>query len=611
MKFNYVKFKNFLSYGDDIYTIPLADTGITLISGLNHKDGGSNGSGKSTAIVESVVYALFGQTTKKLKAEQVVNNKIKKDCFVEISFNINQDSCLIRRYRQHSKFENALVFEKNGVDISAEKIRETQKLIESTIKISFKSFILSIVLSQEKMAGFAENDPIERRKTIENLLMYDFISKYHKAIKETLRIIKPEIESLRRTYKDKKETVNTLASNLLSYVERWENSEKTKSNRVKELKDELDGWKEINPSEEVKEREDLRKRKEEKENSINKKEAFEESLFTAIGDLKKLKNKLKLKSEEIEEINKNPENCPVCGNTIKDKLFKDYLQKRINERDELQELINMQKENIKDLKAKIRKYERKIEQKVQEIIELNKKIYVNLSDEEIYNLQEKITSAESEINVLESQIETPIEEDKYIINTQDEIEKNKLEYKRIYKKIQRLEKEQTHYEWWRDALGNSPNSMKSFCVNHVLKSLNKYINYYLDFFGYDISYELNAELEDIIIKDDEQTTFNQLSGGEKRSVEISLLFSLYEIVRLKMPDNINIIVLDEILSNYLDDVRITGALEILSDLEKRKLSIFVIDHKNLIKESLDCKMIEVIKNKDGFSSLELSQQGQR
>jgi DNA repair exonuclease SbcCD ATPase subunit len=606
MKFNYVKFKNFLSYGDDIYTIPLAEAGITLISGSNLKDGGSNGSGKSTAIVESVVYALFGQTTKKLKAEQIVNNKIKKDCFVEISFDINQDNYLIRRYRQHSELENALVFEKNGTDISIEKIRATQRLIESTIKISFKSFILSIVLSQEKMAGFAENDPIERRKIIENLLMYDFISKYHKATKETLRTIRPEIESLRRTYKDKKEIANTLTSSLLNYVERWEASEKTKSDRVKELKDELDGWKEINPSEEIKEREDLQKKKEEKENFVNKKESFEESLFTATGDLKKLKNKLKLKSEEIEEINKNPENCPVCGNAIKNKLFKDYLQKRIDERDESQELIDMQNENIKDLKTKIRKYERKIEQKTQDIIELNEKIYIDLSDEEVHNLQEKITSAESEINVLESQIETPIEEDEYIVSTQKKVKEIKLEYKRIHKKIQRLEKEQTHYEWWRDALGNSPNSMKSFCVNHILKSLNKYINYYLDFFGYDISYELNAELEDIIVKDNEQTTFNQLSGGEKRSVEISLLFSLYEIVRLKMPDNINIIVLDEILSNYLDDVRITGALEILSDLEKRKLSIFVIDHRNLIKENLDCKVIEITKDKDGFSSLELS-----
>lgn len=46
MKFNYIKFKNFLSYGDEINTIDLSEPGTTLITGVNEKDGGSNGSGK-------------------------------------------------------------------------------------------------------------------------------------------------------------------------------------------------------------------------------------------------------------------------------------------------------------------------------------------------------------------------------------------------------------------------------------------------------------------------------------------------------------------------------------------------------------------------------------
>jgi DNA repair exonuclease SbcCD ATPase subunit len=605
MKFNYVKFKNFLSYGDDIYTIPLSTQGITLITGYNKKDGGSNGSGKSTAVVESVVYALFGQTTKRLRAEQVVNNKIKKDCFVEISFDINQNHYLIRRYRNHGEMGNSLIFEKDGMDLSQEKLRETQRLIESTIKISFKSFILSIVLSQEKMAGFAENDPIERRKIIENLLMYDFISRYHKATKEILRMIRPETESLRRTHKDKKDTIDTLASNLLNYVEKWEADESRKKSRIEELREELKEWKKINPSEEIKQREDLAKKIREKEGHVAKKEEFEDSLISATSSLQRLETKLNAKLEEIDEINENPENCPVCGSSIKDDIFQNYLSKRLAEKDELEEYLEMEESNIKDLNTKIRRYTRKIEKNTEEISSLNEEIYIDLSDEEVHNLQEKITSAESEIKVLESQVDQNIEEDDYIANTQKKIEEVKTEAKRIRSKIRKLEDEQTHYEWWRDGLGNSPNSMKSFCVNHVLKSLNKYINYYLGFFGYDVSYNLTVELEDEIIKDGEEVSFNQLSGGEKRSVEISLLFALYEIVRIKMPDNINIMVLDEILSNYLDDVRITGALELLNELEERKLSIFVIDHRNLIKENLDCRVINATKDKDGFSRLEL------
>ena len=73
MKFNYIKFKNFLSFGDYLCVIDLSEPGLTLITGDNQKDGGSNGSGKSTAIVDSITYALFGKTTKKLKAEGAVS----------------------------------------------------------------------------------------------------------------------------------------------------------------------------------------------------------------------------------------------------------------------------------------------------------------------------------------------------------------------------------------------------------------------------------------------------------------------------------------------------------------------------------------------------------
>ena len=184
------------------------------------------------------------------------------------------------------------------------------------------------------------------------------------------------------------------------------------------------------------------------------------------------------------------------------------------------------------------------------------------------------------------------------------IEGIKKEAKDIRLKMKRLEHDAHLFEWWKEALSNSPSSMKTFSVNQILISLNKYINYYLNFFGFNITYSLSAELNDTITKDGEEIPFGALSGGEKRSVEISLVFALYEIVRIRLPDNINIIVLDELLSRYLDEVRITDALGILNELEERQLSIFVIDHKNLIKESLNCKTINITKGKNGFSTLE-------
>lgn len=605
MKFNYVRFKNFLSFGDELYTIQLSDPGITLLTGDNQKDGGSNGSGKSSAIVESVVYGLFGQTTKNLKADQIINNKNKCDCYVELSFNISQDEYVIRRYREHSEFGNKLVFEKNGVDVSKEKIRDTQDMIEATIHIGFKSFVSSIVLSQERIANFAETEPIERKRILENLLMFEFISKYHKGVKEILRKINPQLEILNMSLNEKRKTTNVLTNNLISYVDRFEEVEQAKRTKIEMLQEQLAGWKQIDVAKELSVRTQITEKTHEKESLVAKKEAAEEIVFQAKGNIKKKQTSINDRLREIDDINKNPEVCPVCKSKIKDGALKEYIQKLTDEVESWKtEAVELQR-IISDGTEEVSKLLKRIEAKTLEISTLNSTIS-SLKDDEILNIQQKITQAESEKSILESQIGGDIEQDEHVKTTQSKLEEIKLEVKDIKTKIQNLEEEKKYYDWWKEALGNSPNSVKSFCVNHVLTSLNKYIKYYLEFFGYDITYTLNVELEDTIVKDGELITFSQLSGGEKRSVELSLVFALYEIVKLKLPDNINIIVLDELMSHFLDDVRISGALEILNELEERKLSVFVIDHKNLIKENLDCKIINIIKDKEGFSSLEVA-----
>jgi DNA repair exonuclease SbcCD ATPase subunit len=574
MKFSYVKFKNFLSFGGDIlYEISLDEPGITLITGSNNKDGGSNGSGKSTAIVEAIVYAIFGTTTKDLKANQVVNNKAKQDCYVEICFSIKKDTYVIKRYREHSEFKTALFFEKNGTDITREKIRDTQNLIESIILVGFKSFVLSIVLSQENIANFAKDDPIERKKIIENLLMFDWISRYHKGVKEILRKINAELEAQKVVIAEKEKTVNTLVTQLMNYVEKWEADQESKKKRIAELvSTDLDS--------KLAEQSDLHLRAEEQLTAWNKHDWNRKNLSAQFDEsdeeVKDIQHQMKLKKPT----------CFVCGSLVSS----EHLLKHATQKLEALAVIG------DELKLET------------ELYQTSKNEYdltcrrAAIVDAEV----DRLTKIKTERDVLESQINRIIEEDGYVISAQAKVAEVKAELRKAKRKANKLEEEFKYYDWWKVALGNGPTSIKTFCVNYILTSLNKYIKYYLDFFNYDVSYSLNAELQDAIIKDDEEVTFAALSGGEKRSVEITLIFALYEIVRLRLPDNINIIVLDELLSNYLDDVRITGALEILSEFEKRGLSIFVIDHKNLVKESLDCsRIINIVKDKDAVSSLEI------
>lgn len=603
MKFNYVRFKNFLSYGEDIQKIDLSQPGITLVVGENKRDGGSNGSGKSTATVESVVYALFGKTTKKLKADDVVNNKTRKDCFVEINFSIGKDVYNVRRYRNHSELGNSLILEKNGKDISAEGKVETQAELENIIKISYKSFISSIVLSQEKIANFAEADSLERRRIIENLLMYDFISKYHKATKEVLRTIGPEIRAISGSIDEKKDTIDTLTDNLMGYIDSKEKESEHRAQKIIEIKEELEELKTIDAQKEL----ELRRQADQKGAEIQDLKSKIEDVDDRISSLERKllssENRLNSRLKEIKDTEEHPNTCPVCANVIDKEKLDEYVFAKREEVEELQQSINEWREEIDSLTEQNKNLNRKLDKKKAQLQEIKSNCHSDLPLEELENSTTRIKELEQELAVLESYSFVP-ETDSYVLSTTETISKKKTELKKLRKKIRRLEEEREHYEWWKSALSNSPNSLKSFCINHILTSFNKYIDYYLAFFGYDISYTLNEELEDVIVKDGEEISFGHLSGGEKRSLEVALVFALYEIVRLKMPDNINIIVLDELLSMNFDDVRVGGAVEILSEIEERGLGIYVIDHKTTLKDNLDCKLITVTKDKQGNSTLE-------
>lgn len=606
MKFEYVKFKNFLSYGEEITTLPLNDSGIWLVLGENLKDDGSNGAGKSAAAIDSIVYALFGRTTKKMKADEIINNINKKDCYIELCFRIGKDGYIIRRYRGHTQFGNNLFFEKNGKPADADGKRDTQKIIEDTIRMSYNSFILAIVLSQEKISNFAEQDSIDRRRIIEKLLMYDFISKYFKASKEILRKISPEITTLQNSYKDKREMIETLTENLLSYVEGWEKNVRIKKERIVDLQNEVKGWSALNIESELSYRTQIAELDAENNNTNEKIKSLKERSEELTTREKEEIVSLEEIEEELVEIEKQPDKCPVCGSNTKGDQFKKY--------------INDKMEDVKNLKKSIRNTNRKIKKNEEEIsdfkafLEKNKSVIqlakhnirAELSKEDLSDIRKKITEVDSEISLLKIEIGKNVEDDSYVKNSQEKIDLVKKEAKRIRKNIKELEEERDHYTWWKNALSNSPNSIKSFCINHVLTSLNKYISYYLEYFGYDIKYSLNEELEDFIIKDGVEISFGQLSGGEKRSVELSLVFALYEVIRLKMPEIINVICLDELLSMRLDEVRINGVIEILNELKNRGLSIFVIEHKNYFRENLECRTINVVKNKAGFSTLEIT-----
>ena len=191
MKIALVEAKNFYSFKD--LSIDLSDySGIVRILGENKDTGASNGSGKS-AIIEAVVFGIFGKTVRKSTEEAIVNSQEGANLRVRVV--LEKDSVgnieIIRCKRPTSL--NLVV---NGVNVSKENASETQKYIEDLLETDYKSFLASVVFGQHADFTFLDSSPEDKRKIIRNCFNLDDLFGKRMAVKQLKSVYSGEIKVL-------------------------------------------------------------------------------------------------------------------------------------------------------------------------------------------------------------------------------------------------------------------------------------------------------------------------------------------------------------------------------------------------------------------------------
>ena len=83
INFKKIRFKNFGSFGNNFSEIDFEKSATTLVSG-------SNGNGKSFAFLDAITFGLFGTPFRNINIPQLVNSVNKKNCLVEVEFEVNK-----------------------------------------------------------------------------------------------------------------------------------------------------------------------------------------------------------------------------------------------------------------------------------------------------------------------------------------------------------------------------------------------------------------------------------------------------------------------------------------------------------------------------------------
>tara|TARA_R110002094_G_scaffold175311_3_gene155760 strand:+ start:123 stop:1724 length:1602 start_codon:yes stop_codon:yes gene_type:complete len=138
--------------------------GVVRILGNNLDSNASNGSGKS-AVIESIIWGIFGKTLRKSTEDAIVNIDAGEDMFVRIEiFKEGVGDIIITRTKRPTSLE----FSVNGVITNGENAGETQSRIDSALETDYRSFVTSLAFGQHADKFFLDSTPEDKRKIIRN-----------------------------------------------------------------------------------------------------------------------------------------------------------------------------------------------------------------------------------------------------------------------------------------------------------------------------------------------------------------------------------------------------------------------------------------------------------
>ena len=541
--FEKVRWKNFLSTGNQFTEIDLNRNETTLIIG-------ENGAGKST-VLDALCFALFGKPFRTISKSQLVNTVNAMETVVEIEFSIASRRYKVIRGIKPNKFE---IWQNDKMLNQEANNRDYQKILEQQIlKLNYRSFTQVVILGSSTFVPFMQLKAKFRREVVEDLLDIKIFSLMNMLLKQRLKDLVIELQEVEYNYKLSGEKITMQES----YIENIKNNAG------------------IIIKEKQKSYEDNSKKLDEKVNNKKTLEETQKTLFESVTDqinieskdvkLKDLRSTLIEKKKEKDRMIKflsENEDCPACEQHI-DKDFKDKMIdiKKDESNNILDGLYKMESELDKTQSrlGEISKITNEIQDNSIEIAQLNTSI------KELEKYQERLSN---EITELE----------KSTINNSDEEKLKTLheEFSGIEKNRKDLKEEKVYKEASRAMLQDT--GIKTKIIKQYLPIMNQLINKYLASMEFYVNFTLDENFDETI-KSRFRDNFNyaSFSEGEKMRIDLALLFTWRAIAKMKNSTNTNLLILDEIFDSSLDSAGTDEFLKILNTLEGE--NVFVISHK--------------------------------
>lgn len=411
IRFKVVRWRNFLSTGNQFTEIQLDRSLSTLIIGVN-------GGGKST-LIDCIVFALYGKPFRDINKGQLVNSINRKELEVELEFSAGTKQYKIVRGMKPNKFE--IYFNDELINQDAATKDYQAYLEENILKLNYKSFTQNSILASAKYVPFMQLPAATRREVIEDLLDIAVFSKMNDVLKEKASGCKSDIVNLERDLDVARMKLDTQ----VKYIEKVEND------NLKAIQDLTEGI--------TKAQEELEHKKERLEqNKVLRDNLSEPNIPIIEEKLEKLQKKKDKLSMVVDELSDKKDEY---SKELLKPVVSEELDQKVKQVEGVEKEISETRALLTELNSKNAKFSKELSSPIEsdELTSLQDGILKN---------EEQIKFTEKEINELKFEKTSITKEAKFFVENEvcptctqsisDEFKKTTLEGHRL--KIEELDK---------------------------------------------------------------------------------------------------------------------------------------------------------------------------
>lgn len=632
MKILSVTVNNFGSF-EGQHSFRLEGRGLALVLGDNQDEPrmNSNGAGKST-LFDALDWCLFGKIPRGDHVDSVVNERVKKDCWVVVRLDDDGVSAAVRRARA----PKGLSFAIDGEPETALDDAETQLWIEKWLGLDRDVFHAAVLYGQLDLTRFADSRDSDRIAILTKVLQLEEIDQHLENAKK-IRVekgvdLEKKVSALRHfegrleVYRSQDYTKEAAEWSDMR-AERLRVATQVLNDKLAEI-EKWQGVADLETRVAVQEQHVLASR------VVLDLSSYDTRLSTlgaerdrqrlTQGRAKAEGDRLNMRRTKITQLKGD---CSECGQLITKEHVDSELGKVDSELMTQRNIWLMASEQLPVVDASIQGVTVEKEQQRQLHHEADKK--VNLAWAEVQRQKKQVAEAKAFVvqateyvnTTLRPQMEktrtgsNPFHAKQAEVN--QAIESLELEMGGTQREADALGSNLALYDFWVQGFGQK--GLKSYILDTKLTELTDAVNKWIHLLtGGTIwvrfetqtmgrsTKKLSNKLNIRVFRYNpngsiSERGYRSWSGGEKQRVSLGIDFGLSRLVARRASKTYDLLILDE-LFKHLDQAGREAVVEMLQAFRQEKGSVIVVDHDETFQESFENRI--VIRKQNGCSRIE-------